>query len=135
VGYVVRGPTLRQSNGDLNADITNGRDASSIKTLASYWQSTTSTSATTATSATTLSPTSTSTVPIHDGNITFSDIIRGPESLGALFEAQGYGSVPSNIHHDAGDKLYFNGSLYSLDYITILFTLPSYLSFLSLSVM
>lgn len=39
----------------------------------------------------------------------FPDVLRGPESLGALFDALGFPSVPSPLFPDPGGQPYFDG--------------------------
>lgn len=41
--------------------------------------------------------------------LSFSELLRGPSSLGALLEAEGYPAVPSNATADPGDDEYFAG--------------------------
>jgi hypothetical protein len=113
VGYVVKGPTLRQTNEQLNNDHNNGINSSSIRTLAQHWQSVGLPLAAVSSSSPSIAA---ATTPV-----TFTDVIRGPQSLGALFESAGYGAVPSNRHQDAGDKLYFNGiyPYHTIPYIVV----------------
>jgi hypothetical protein len=41
--------------------------------------------------------------------VPFSDLIRGPQSLGSLMESQGVPAVPSQNQHSPGDNPYFTG--------------------------
>jgi hypothetical protein len=41
--------------------------------------------------------------------LTFSALLRGPSSLGSLYEANGYPAVPSAAHPDPGGQAYFWG--------------------------
>lgn len=56
-------------------------------------------------------------VATHPAGQSFADIIRGPQSLGALFEAGGYPSVPSpsTLNPQAGEA-YFSGGFITEQY-------------------
>ena len=41
--------------------------------------------------------------------LSFSELLRGPSSLGALLQAEGYPAVPSDATPDPGDDEYFSG--------------------------
>lgn len=41
--------------------------------------------------------------------LSFAELLRGPSSLGALFEAEGFPAVPSEATPDPGDAEYFAG--------------------------
>ena len=41
--------------------------------------------------------------------LSFTELLRGPTSLGAFLEAEGFPSVPSNVAPDPGDDDYFDG--------------------------
>jgi N-formylglutamate amidohydrolase len=41
--------------------------------------------------------------------LSFADLLRGPESLGAMFERAGYSAVPSDVTPHPGDDEYFTG--------------------------
>jgi N-formylglutamate amidohydrolase len=46
--------------------------------------------------------------------LSFTELLRGPTSLGALLEGEGFPSVPSNAAPDPGDDEYFNGGFNTL---------------------
>jgi N-formylglutamate amidohydrolase len=56
-------------------------------------------------------------IATHPAGMSFADVIRGPESLGALFEASGYPSVPSpsSLTPMAGEA-YFSGGYITEQY-------------------
>ncbi len=44
-----------------------------------------------------------------EAGVSFSAILRGPESLGSLLEARGYPATPSDVQPDPGNDPYFTG--------------------------
>jgi hypothetical protein len=41
--------------------------------------------------------------------LSFAELLRGPSSLGALLESEGFSAVPSHVNPDPGDDEYFAG--------------------------
>lgn len=79
LGYLIRGTLLDQSDATLDANPAY-QDTSSFKTMSEY-----------------------------DGSTSFSELLRGPTSLGQLYDDQGFRSIPSENDRSPQGNSYFTG--------------------------